>query len=50
LPAVRGDFLLKLGRTAEAREEFERAAALTRNARERDFLLGRAATARDERR
>ena len=42
LPAVRGDFLLKLGRAAEAREEFERAAGMTRNARERAFLLGRA--------
>ena len=42
LPSVRGDFLAKLGRFAEAREEFERAAALTRNAKERDFLLGRA--------
>src|SRR5262245_17131083 len=43
LPSVRGDFLAKLGRFAEARGEFERAAALTRNARERDLLLGRAA-------
>jgi RNA polymerase sigma-70 factor, ECF subfamily len=42
LPSVRGDFLFKLGRLAEAREEFERAASLTRNAREREFLLGRA--------
>jgi len=47
LPAVRGDLLAKLGRHAEARTEFERAAALTRNARERDLLLGRAAVARD---
>jgi predicted RNA polymerase sigma factor len=47
LPAVRGDLLAKLGRHAEARTEFERAAALTRNARERDLLLGRAAAARD---
>jgi RNA polymerase sigma factor (sigma-70 family) len=47
LPAVRGDLLAKLGRHAEAGTEFERAAALTRNARERDLLLGRAATARD---
>ena len=45
LPAVRGDLLFKLGRMAEARAEFERAAALTRNARERDLLLGRAAAA-----
>jgi RNA polymerase sigma-70 factor (ECF subfamily) len=43
LPAVRGDLLAKLGRLAEARTEFERAAALTRNARERELLLGRAA-------
>ena len=42
LPSVRGDLLKKLGRLAEARAEFERAAALTRNARERDLLLGRA--------
>jgi RNA polymerase sigma factor (sigma-70 family) len=45
LPAVRGDLLAKLGRLAEARTEFERAAALTRNARERELLLGRAAGA-----
>jgi RNA polymerase sigma factor (sigma-70 family) len=43
LPSVRGDFLAKLGRLNEARVEFERAAALTRNARERDLLLARAA-------
>ncbi|ANS67346.1 ECF subfamily RNA polymerase sigma factor [Streptomyces lincolnensis] len=43
LPSVRGDLLLRLGRTAEARAEFERAATLTRNARERDLLLRRAA-------
>ena len=43
LPAVRGDFLAKLGRFDEARSEFERAAALTRNSRERTLLLGRAA-------
>jgi len=42
LPSVRGDFLFKLGRFAEARAEFERAASLTRNARERDLLLDRA--------
>jgi len=42
LPAVRGDLLHKLGRCVEARAEFERAAALTRNARERALLLGRA--------
>jgi RNA polymerase sigma factor (sigma-70 family) len=45
LPSVRGDFLSKLERFDEARAEFERAASLTRNARERDFLLERAATA-----
>jgi RNA polymerase sigma-70 factor, ECF subfamily len=39
---VRGDLLFKLGRLAEARPEFERAAALTRNARERELLLDRA--------
>jgi predicted RNA polymerase sigma factor len=44
LPAVRGDMLAKLGRNDEARAEFERAASLTRNARERDVLLGRAAS------
>jgi RNA polymerase sigma factor (sigma-70 family) len=43
LPSVRGDLLARLGRFAEARAEFERAASLTRNARERDLLLGRAA-------
>jgi RNA polymerase sigma factor (sigma-70 family) len=43
LPSVRGDLLFKLGRLAEARAEFERAAAMTRNARERELLLSRAA-------
>jgi predicted RNA polymerase sigma factor len=43
LPSVRGDFLFKLGRTAEARAEFERAAAMTQNERERGLLLARAA-------
>jgi RNA polymerase sigma-70 factor, ECF subfamily len=43
LPSVRGDLLAKLGRSDEARHEFERAASLTRNARERELLLGRAA-------
>jgi RNA polymerase sigma factor (sigma-70 family) len=43
LPSVRGDLLQKLGRLDEARAEFERAASLTRNARERQLLLGRAA-------
>ena len=47
LPAVRGDLLAKLGRHDEARAEFERAASLTRNARERALLLERAATAGD---
>jgi len=45
LPSVRGDLLAKLGRNQEARAEFERAASLTRNARERDLLLARAAAA-----
>ena len=43
LPSVRGDLLAKLGRGDEARAEFERAAALTRNNRERELLLARAA-------
>jgi predicted RNA polymerase sigma factor len=43
LPAVRGDFLFRLGRFDEARTEFERAASLTRNARERELLMARAA-------
>ena len=43
LPSVRGDLLSKLGRSDEARDEFERAATLTRNGRERDLLLRRAA-------
>jgi predicted RNA polymerase sigma factor len=43
LPSVRADLLYKLGRHHEARTEFERAAALTRNTRERDLLLTRAA-------
>jgi predicted RNA polymerase sigma factor len=42
LPTVRGDLLERLGRTAEARAEFLRAAELTANERERDVLLGRA--------
>jgi len=42
LPSVRGDFLRKLGRFEEARVELERAASLTRNARERELLLERA--------
>jgi RNA polymerase sigma factor (sigma-70 family) len=47
LPSVRGDLLARLGRAEEARAEFERAAALTRNARERHLLLERAASARE---
>ncbi|MCX5384249.1 RNA polymerase sigma factor [Streptomyces sp. NBC_00083] len=43
LPSVRGDLLERLGRPAEARAEFERAASLTHNVRERDHLLTRAA-------
>jgi predicted RNA polymerase sigma factor len=42
LPSVRADLLKKLGRLDEARAEFERAAALTRNIRERELLLERA--------
>jgi RNA polymerase sigma factor (sigma-70 family) len=43
LPAARGDFLFRAGRLAEARVQFELAAGFSRNARERAFLLGRAA-------
>jgi RNA polymerase sigma factor (sigma-70 family) len=43
LPAAKGDFLFRAGRRAEAKPEFERAAALTRNEREKAFLLARAA-------
>lgn len=43
LPSVRGDLLAKLGRHAEAYAEFERAAGMTRNTRERELLLARAA-------
>ncbi|HEY3349410.1 MAG TPA: RNA polymerase sigma factor [Thermoanaerobaculia bacterium] len=46
LPSVRGDLLAKLGRPDEAREEFERAAALAANRRERELLLARAAACR----
>jgi predicted RNA polymerase sigma factor len=42
LPSVRADLLVKLGRVEEARAEFERAARMTRNARERELLLERA--------
>ncbi len=45
--SVRGDLLFKLGRLAEAKREFERAASLTENARERDLLLSRAARCAD---
>ena len=44
LPSVRGDLLVKLGRLEEARFEFERAAGLTKNERERELLLSRAAS------
>ncbi|MER7846420.1 sigma-70 family RNA polymerase sigma factor [Kitasatospora sp. NPDC096077] len=44
LPSVRGDLLARLGRTAQARAEFERAAELTRNERERELLRARAAS------
>ncbi len=47
LPSVRGDLLFKLGRADEARAEFERAASLTRNARERELLLARAAACQE---
>ena len=46
LPSVRADLLEKLGRYDEARAEYERAASLTRNARQRELLLERAAAAR----
>ena len=46
LPSVRGDLLEKLQRFSEAREEFEHAAALAANARDREFLLQRAARCR----
>ncbi|MFD9686540.1 RNA polymerase sigma factor [Kitasatospora sp. NPDC001309] len=47
LPSVRGDLLARLGRTAQARAEFERAAGLTRNERERELLRERAAALGD---
>jgi predicted RNA polymerase sigma factor len=43
MPAAKGDFLFQASRLAEARVQFERAAALTRNKREKAFLLRRAA-------
>jgi RNA polymerase sigma factor (sigma-70 family) len=48
LPSVRGELLAKLGRLDEARQEFERAASLTRNARQRKLLLDRAAACQVE--
>jgi predicted RNA polymerase sigma factor len=48
LPSVRGDLLAKLRRFEEARVEFERAAALARNTRERDLLTARAAACAKE--
>ncbi len=48
LPSVRGDLLAKLGRAEEAAAEFERAAAMTRNTRERTLLLDRAAACKNE--
>ena len=47
LPAARADFLYRAGRLAEAKEQFERAAAVTRNEREKAFLLARAAACID---
>ncbi|RKH05686.1 RNA polymerase sigma factor [Corallococcus carmarthensis] len=49
LPSVRGDLLQKLGRLKEARAEFERAASLTRNAKEQSLLRARAAACSSER-
>jgi predicted RNA polymerase sigma factor len=46
LPSVRGDLLERLGRRDEARAEFERAASMTRNARERELLLERVTCSR----
>jgi len=48
LPSVRGDLLMKLGRTAEAQAEFQRASELTANARERELSEQRARSAADE--
>jgi predicted RNA polymerase sigma factor len=48
LPSVRGDLLAKLGRFDEARAEFQRAASLTQNVRERELLLARAETSERE--
>ena len=49
LPSVRGDLLKKLGRLEEARAEFELAASITRNVRERNLLLERARSCVDSR-
>jgi RNA polymerase sigma factor (sigma-70 family) len=49
LPSVRGDLLVRLGRDTEAAAEFERAASLTENARERELLLRRAAASQEDR-
>jgi predicted RNA polymerase sigma factor len=49
LPSVRGDLLAKLGRREEARVEFEAAAAMARNGRERELLLERAAQMKEVR-
>jgi len=49
LPSVRGDLLVQLGRFEEARVEFERAAVMTKNARERELLRERAVQAGRER-
>jgi len=48
LPSVRGDLLMKLGRAREAQAEFERAAALTQNAAERELSAQRARAAADQ--
>lgn len=48
LPSVRGDLLVKLGRSSEAQAEFERAASLTQNLRERELLLNRARACTDQ--
>jgi predicted RNA polymerase sigma factor len=48
LPSVRGDLLEKLGRLEEARREFERAAKMTQNGRERELLLSRCRACRGE--
>ena len=47
VPSVRGEFLVRLGRSAEAADEFDRAAELTDNEREREVLTDKAARARD---